>query len=720
MMLTGGRSAESFRRMVRLFAACFVVVLASAFPDGAHARGGSGPSGPGRGSGDERQGAGIAPSETKTAAAGDWGRLPLYGGEIISVALDPSDPSTVFAGSRGAGVFKSTDGGGSWIPARGGLTYLPIRSLAVDPVDPRVLYAGTDFEGIWKSTDGGGSWSFSGDGLDEGMVVFNIVVDPEDPDVVYAGLAGGVAFVIGNVFRSDDGGESWTAVNRGMAPPGEEFSNGVRALALDPDDPSTVWAGTTYEGVFRSANAGADWEAVNDGVPTLPNSDFLAAVNALAVDHHRSGRALAVIGGDLFELAGSEGWQQISPPYVALGFGSSQLVVHPVDDERLYATGGVFGLSVSEDGGASWEDLRTGCDRVAVDPAAVDTLYCTHGADGDLVGGVHRSTDGGQSWSERTLGIDAVSVSVVAADPTDEDRLYAGGDGYLYRSDDGGETWSRGFEDYGYGQISHYLGTVEDIAVDPADPATVWVAASGGLMRSVDSGETLEAVDSVDGHVEKLAFAVSGLYAGTGGDGVIFTFDGGGTWRQGVDGFPVFGPGPCPVLSLEVDERTGTVWAGTQFGGGLVRSTDGGLTWQSSGLTEHNFVDAIAVNPDDSSDLLAGAGSWSGGIYRSRDGGATWDEVVADIAYVYDFVHDPVNPGHVYAATDGYGVLRSTDGGDSWTFFSDGIFHPRLRSMVVTAGSPPRLVTGSLGSGLYWRELAAPVRVRRSAGRRSP
>lgn len=245
---------------------------------------------------------------------------------------------------------------------------------------------------------------------------------------------------VGNVFRSTDGGATWTPVNRGMAPTGQPYSNGVRALALDLGDPSIVWAGTTYEGVFRTSNAASDWEAVNDGVPTLPNSDYMSGVNALAVDHHRAGRALAVIGGDLFEHLVSQGWRQISPEYVALGFGTSQLVVHPTDDERMYAAGGISGLSVSKDGGVLWEDLQTGCERVAVDPAAVDKLYCTHGAGGGLVGGVHRSTDGGATWSESLDGITAVSVRAVAVDPTDGNRIYAGGDGYLYRSDDGGSS----------------------------------------------------------------------------------------------------------------------------------------------------------------------------------------------------------------------------------------------------------------------------------------
>ncbi len=658
-------------------------------------------------------------SPSKSASGGSWRQYPLYGGEMTSIVIDPVDRTTVYVGSRGGGVFKTVDGGLSWQTARDGLTYLPIRSLAIHPADRDVLFAGTDFHGVWKSVDGGASWSESSVGLDEGMVVFNLKIDPQNPETVYCGLAGGVALSIGNVFRSENGGATWTVVNEGMVSDGGDFSNGVLSLALDSGSPQMLYAGTTYEGVFRTIDSGDNWQAINEGVPFLSNTDYRQGVSALAVDHHRGGRPLAVIGGDLFAHDDAQGWQQLSTSYGSLGFISSQLIVHPTNDQRLYAAGG--GLNVSRDAGVTWQDLHTGCERVAVDPGVVDRLFCTHNARGDLVGGVHVSTDGGDIWSESLNGIAAVSILAVAVDPSDENRIYAGGDGYLYRSDDGGATWSRGVEDHGHGYFTDYLGRIEDIAVDPAHPEIVWVAAFSGLMRSTDFGATLERVDVGVAFVNCLAFTASAMYAGTSGAGVIVTADGGLTWQQSTDGFPTFGSRPCPVLSLAADPRDPlSIWAGTKFGGGGVRSTDGGLTWQVMGLTDHNFVDAVAVNPADSDDVLAGAGTWEGGIYRSRDGGVTWSEIVDGIALVHDFAFDPHNPGHVYAATDGYGVLRSTNGGDSWQDFSTGIFHPRLLSLAMTSQGSPRLIAGSLGSGLYWTALTVADRIRRPSGRRSP
>jgi len=465
--------------------------------------------------------------QIKSLSGGSWRQYPLYGGEMTSIVIDPIDRATVYVGSRGGGVFKTVDGGLSWLTARDGLTYLPIRSLAVHPTDPEVLYAGTDYHGVWKSTDGGSSWTEAGVGLDEGMVVFNLEIDPHNPQTVYCGLAGGVALAAGNVFRTENGAATWTLVNDGMVTDGGHFANGVLSLALDPGSPQTLYAGTTFEGVFRTTNSGASWQVINEGVPFLSNTEYRQGVSALAVDHHRGGRPLAVIGGDLFAHDTTEGWQQVSTGYGSLGFISSQLFVHPTNPQRLYAAGG--GLSVSQDAGVTWQYLHSGCDRVAVDPGAVDNLYCTHNARADLVGGVRVSTDGGDSWSESVDGLAAVSIRAVAVDPSDESRIYAGGDGYLFRSDDAGTTWNRGVEDRGHGQFAFYLGEVGDIAVDPAHPEIVWVTSFGGLMRSTDFGAILEEVDVGVSFVNNLVFTATDMYAGTNGAGVIVTADDGST-----------------------------------------------------------------------------------------------------------------------------------------------------------------------------------------------
>ncbi len=186
--------------------------------------------------------------------------------------------------------------------------------------------------------------------------------------------------------------------------------------------------------------------------------------------------------------------------------------------------------------------------------------------------------------------------------------------------------------------------------------------------------------------------------------GIFKSTDHGDSWVQVNVGLPLFGGGLVPVLSLAVDPGDPqTVWAGTQYGGGIVRSTDGGLNWQVMGLTEDNFVFAVGVSPADGDEILAGGGFWEGALYRSTDGGLSWSTILEDIAFPRDIAYDPLFPDQVYAATEGFGMLRSADGGATWEERSDGIFYPVLYALGVASNR--RLLTGSYGSGLYWLDL---------------
>jgi hypothetical protein len=189
----------------------------------------------------------------------DTGLTSNYG---YVLAIDPSTPATVYAGTDGGAVFKSTNGGGNWTAMDTGLTSNYGYVLAIDPSTPATVYAGTN-GGVFKSTNGGENWTAMNTGLTNSNVSA-LTIDPNTPATVYAGTNGG------GVFKSTNGGENWTAMNTGLT------NQGVFALALDPSTSATVYAGTN-SGVFKSANGGENWTAMNSG---LTNQD----VSALAVD----------------------------------------------------------------------------------------------------------------------------------------------------------------------------------------------------------------------------------------------------------------------------------------------------------------------------------------------------------------------------------------------------------------------------------------------------
>src|SRR5438105_5467047 len=118
-----------------------------------------------------------------------------------------------------------------------------IAALAIDPMTPGVLYAAAG-GGVFKSTNGGASWSAVNTGLPNSSYVSVLAIDPQTPATLYAGTYRGI-------FKSTDGGGSWSAVNTGLP----NFSL-VQALAIDPQTPATLYAGTMGDGVFKSTNGG--------------------------------------------------------------------------------------------------------------------------------------------------------------------------------------------------------------------------------------------------------------------------------------------------------------------------------------------------------------------------------------------------------------------------------------------------------------------------------
>jgi len=301
---------------------------------------------------------------SRTVEPNVWISRGLAGETIYSLAIDPKTPSTLYAGVYGeeGGVFKTTDGGGSWTAAHTGLASVIIMSLAVDPELTTTLYAGTGNRGVFKSMDGGGTWNITNIGL-KNSIVDALAIDPTIPTTLYAGTSGG------GVFKSVDGGVHWNAANTGMP------RASVSALAIDPTRPTTLYAGT-LDGVFKSTDGGGTWRAANTGLTGIH-------VVALAID--------------------------------------------PAMPTTIYA-GSSGGGSVfkSTDAGGTWSAANTGLTgtdvlALAIDPENPATLYA-----GTFQLGVFRSTDGGGSWSLLRDGVSANVVNALVIDPEMPTTLYAG------------------------------------------------------------------------------------------------------------------------------------------------------------------------------------------------------------------------------------------------------------------------------------------------------
>ena len=283
---------------------------------------------------------------------------PEGGGSAL--AIDPNNPNTLYAGS-GSGVFRSTNGGGSWSAANDGLPDYSVRALAIDPIDPNTIYAAirglSDSSGLFKSTDGGVNWSRTY--APAGKSIDTVAIALSNPNIVYVGTSDPP------VYRTDaavstDRGETWE-VRKG---PDGIFGESVWSLAIDPKDSKVVYSyieGDTVNGPCKSTDGGRSWTAL-----FLSECRCVYFVGSFVIDPNSSNVVYLLTAGGVYKsLDGGAGWTN-------LGLQSSgALAIVPSNSNILYAGTG-RGVFKSTDGGVSWNAFNDGLTNLSVSALAVD------------------------------------------------------------------------------------------------------------------------------------------------------------------------------------------------------------------------------------------------------------------------------------------------------------------------------------------------------------
>ena len=619
---------------------------------------------------------------------------------MFGPAISPHDPNLLFVGCDMGGMYRSADGGQSWIMIDKRQLREAYRCpVAFHPRDPQVIYVSPPGS-LKASADQGMTWTvLCAKPPWENMPCTTLEVDEDDVDLMFAGGSDAA-------YRSIDGGRTWSLC-RGVA------GRVVDIAVLQIDLRRRICLIATSAGVFRSADAGSSWHQSDAGLP-------FAELRGLAAGITTSQGSIAYVtlpnrsvagrftGGVWRSTDGGKSWQPIFN-------GGTDVRQHGNDHEpgtefpayerirtARYSAEIVYvtvrtadhvAIHRSEDSGATWRMLVDGrpgaeaeshlapgwiiANSVWPDWTGASCGFAVSRSDPNQAvftneGEFYRTTDGGARWtpvyarlldapgsnaSHRscTIGLDVTSSWQFSFDPHDPTRAYiCYTDIGFARSLDRGATWShaaRGIP---------WSNTVYQIAFDPAVPGLLYAACS----TQHDIGHWTNIDDA------------------RGDGGVCVSRDWGATWAPIGIGLP-----NTPATSIVLDPRSppgARTLHVTQYGVGIYTSIDGGLTWQPSrvqpGCEDNRHVYRLKLCGDGTLYCtITGCREQRrfpvpGGLYRSRDDGETWVELTANLGLRWpgdvDTLRD--DSGTIYlgaASAPGYsqgGVYKSVDDGNTW------------------------------------------------------
>lgn len=643
----------------------------------------------------------------------------LVTGRITAIVVDPTNRNTIYLGTAQGGVWKTTDGGRNWLPKTDHEASLAIGALALDPANPQVLYAGTgegNFSGdsyygagVLHSTNGGDTWATLGMATFMGSRFSRIAVTPGTPARLFAATSSGV-------LRSTNSGTAWTLLTNGL--PGGPATD----LVIDAATPDTVHAAFWGQGIYRTTNAGAanpTWTQLAGGLPT---SSFTRV--ALGISRTSSQTIYALFAGP-------------SPSYTV---------------NRFYRT---------TDGGATWTAIALPGGNIGgqgfynlyvqVDPTTPDIVY---------LGGISvwKATRNAASntWTITDIGQRIHPDNhAFAFDPIDHQIIYAGNDGGVYKSVDGGTTWLDSInegpcitqfefiDDHPSADAVVFGGTQDNGTEQYRNSPVFYHADDGdGGFCAVDQGNPANVISTYYGPSPKRSVQAgqfgswTSVSAGLAGSGLFYpplaldrtnsnniAF---GTNQinldstQGTGGWPtkVALPGLTGSVSAIDYVNSNLIYAGTTAGQ-IFQLSRTGTNWTARAIQAAplpgGFIWDVVARPDNANVVvvvMSGFGInhvWRGAVPAT--GPATWTNIsgtgsgmLPDIP-VNSLAIERTTPDTMYIGTD-IGVFRTTNGGTSWTAFSQGL--PNCAVFDLRLHEPTRLLrAGTHGRGLWERRLDA-------------
>jgi len=600
---------------------------------------------------------------------------PTGMGRVNAIAFHPTDANTIFVGSPSGGFWKTTDGGNTWSNLSSNLPTIGVSSILVHPTDPNIIYIGSGDRdagsaiplGVFKSTDGGSTWTQINSTMGN-VTVGAMLMLPSDPNTIIAATSGGI-------YKTTNGGTTWS----------QKAAGNFKDLQFKPGDPSVVYAVKilTPSEFHRSTNTGDSWSQITSGIPTT-------------------------------------------------GIGSRMVIgVSPANGSYVYllqinSTGGTLAnILRSTDSGLNFSSVATGpnllgyaCDGsdassqatydlcMTVDPLNINNVF---------VGGINNwmSYDAGVNWTISSHWIGSSfgnpCASSVHADqhcyawsPLNG-RLYVGHDGGIHYTANGGTTWSEITNNLAITQIyrigqgasnaNYAVFGCQDNGCAGTTNGTSFYTVSGGdgMECVIDYNNTNYCYDTYYGGITRRSTTgPTGSYSNIAGNG--------------VNGIDESGAWVSPYFLHKSDPNTMFLALKNVWRSNNIRSVpNSSVTWTKISSGETSNITAVEQSEVDLNVIYAAR---SGSIKRTDNanasaGSVTWTTCTVPGGITpTDIKAHPTDANIVYV-TGGYKIYKSTDKGMTWTDMSGNLPALFINCTVLDKNANEGIYVGNQTSVWY-------------------
>jgi hypothetical protein len=629
-------------------------------------------------------------------------------GRVNGIKVHPTNSNILFACTPAGGLWKSINGGTSWTAITDAIAVLGATDVAFDATNPDIMYLATGdgdasdtrSTGIYKSTDGGTTWVATGLNftLSQGTTLSKILVHPTNNQILLtAGNTG--------IRRSTDGGATWTTVSTAS----------IKDLEWKPNNPAIVYAGgySGSAGVWRSTDSGITWTKLT--AAALPSTgtqrvaigvsphdpEYVYALFAKTTTYGFQGMYRSTDGGTTWTQQATSpnllGWASAGSDTDGQGWYDLAIAVSPID-KNMVMVGGV-NIWKSTDGGVNWACKAhwsgSGAPYVHADQHDFVFSGSTFYAAND--GGVFKSADSGTTWTDLSstlsnaqmygLGLSAGNANLIISghqdngtnltsngttwaevlggdgmlcfiDRTNDSRMFASiYNGALYRSTNGGTSFGNLTTITNGGWVTPWLQ-------DPVSPATIYAAGSE-INKSTDYGTNWTAISSFGGTTSFKAMDVA---------------------------------------------KTNPLCIIATTGASVRKTINGGTSWTTlTGLPTSGIL-TVHFNVNDANKIYVGVASYQGSsVWYSTDGGATWVNWGTGLPSVpvSCFVSQLGTDGSMYCGTD-IGVYYRNNTSTGWTAFTQGMPGVPVRDLEIYYPTQ-KLRAATFGRGIWESNLEVAV-----------